>query len=180
MHTPKACTPESNQLLDFDYGRLERQLGTFLGPQPSQEDLHHLTFSFTNVMAWLARGEPLSLEYLIWSTLIALSFGIHNTAENDGHPMAQRTPPSPANDEFMGVIEHVVESFHNLLVKELESPSGSDSSRGSHHPSRKCFMTGTPRDMSKASPSRRLPRRTTSATRLKGRQRPHLAWGWSS
>ena len=48
------------------------------------------------------------------------------------------------NDEFMGVIEHVMGSIHDLLVEELESPSSSDSSRGSHHPSRECFMTGTP------------------------------------
>jgi len=41
------------------------------------------------------------------------------------------------------VIEHVVESFHDLLVEEPESLSGSDSSRESHHPSRECFMTGT-------------------------------------
>ena len=42
------------------------------------------------------------------------------------------------------MIEHVMESFHDLLAEELESPSGSDSSRGSHHPSRECFMMGTP------------------------------------
>ena len=52
--------------------------------------------------------------------------------------------PSPANDEFMGVTEHVAESFHDLLVEEPESLSSSNSSRGSHHPSRECFMTGTP------------------------------------
>ena len=52
--------------------------------------------------------------------------------------------PSPANDEFVGVIKHVMKSFHDLLVEEPESPSGSNSSRGSHHPSRECFMTGTP------------------------------------
>ena len=48
------------------------------------------------------------------------------------------------NDEFVGVIEHIAKSFHNLLAEEPESPSGSDSSRGSHHPSRKCFMMGSP------------------------------------
>ena len=37
-----------------------------------------------------------------------------------------------------------MESFHDLLIEEPESPLGSDSSRGSHHPSRECFMTGTP------------------------------------
>ena len=52
--------------------------------------------------------------------------------------------PSPVNNEFVGVIKHIMESFHDLLVEEPESPSGSDSSRGSHHPSRECFMIGTP------------------------------------
>ena len=40
--------------------------------------------------------------------------------------------------------EYVVESFYDLLVGESKSPSGSDSSRGSHHPSRECFMACTP------------------------------------
>ena len=52
---------------------------------------------------------------------------------------------SPTNDKFVGVIEHIVESFHDLLAEELESPSGSNSSRGSHHPSHECFMIGTPK-----------------------------------
>ena len=37
------------------------------------------------------------------------------------------------DDEFVGMTEYVVESFHNLLVGESESPSDSDTSRGSHH-----------------------------------------------
>ena len=40
--------------------------------------------------------------------------------------------------------EYVMKSFHDLLVGELESSSSSDSSRGSHHPSREYFMAGTP------------------------------------
>ena len=32
LHAPKVRAPTSNQLLDFDYRRLERQLGAFLGP----------------------------------------------------------------------------------------------------------------------------------------------------
>ena len=49
------------------------------------------------------------------------------------------------NDELVGMTEYVMESFHDLLVGGTESPSGSDSSRGSHHPSRECFMAGTPK-----------------------------------
>ena len=107
-------------------------------------DLCHLAFSFTNVMAQLAEGEPLSLEYLIRSAPTALPFGLCNVTETDGHLVARRTPLSPTNDEFVGMTEYVTESFHDLLVGESESPSDFDSSRGSHHPSRECFMAGTP------------------------------------
>ena len=73
-----------------------------------------------------------------------LPFGLRNSTATVSHLVAQRMIPSPVNNEFMGVIEHVAESFHNLLAEEPGLPSGSDSSRGSHHPSRECFMTGTP------------------------------------
>ena len=95
-------------------------------------------------MTLLAGGEPLSLEYLIRSAPTALSFGLYNVVETDDHPMAQRTPPSLANDEFVGMTEYVAESFHDLLAEETESHSTSDSSRGSHHPSHEYFMVGTP------------------------------------
>ena len=71
-------------------------------------------------------------------------FGLRNNAETVGHLVAQRMPPSPVNDEFMGMTEYVMESFHDLLIGELESPSNSDSNRGSHQPSHECFMVGTP------------------------------------
>ena len=58
--------------------------------------------------------------------------------------MAQHTPPSPVNNEFMGMTKYVIESFHDLLVGESESPSSSDSGRGSHHSSCECFMVGIP------------------------------------
>ena len=68
LHALEAHAPKSNWLLDFNYGRLEHQLGAFLGPWPSREDLRHLTFSFTNVMVQFAEGKLLSLEYLIQIT----------------------------------------------------------------------------------------------------------------
>ena len=37
-----------------------------------------------------------------------------------------------------------MESLHKLLMEEPGSPSSSDSSRGSHHPFRECFMAETP------------------------------------
>ena len=42
--------------------------------------------------------------------------------------------------------KYVTESFHDLLARETESPFTFDSSRGSHHPSRECFMAGTPEE----------------------------------
>ena len=113
-------------------------------PRPSRKDLRHLSFSLANVMAQLAGGEPLSSEYLIRSASTVLPFSIRNTVETVGHLVAQRVPPFPMNNEFMGMTKHVMESSHDLLIGELESPSGSDSSRGSHHPSHECFMAGTP------------------------------------
>ena len=67
-----------------------------------------------------------------------LPFGLRNAAATVSHLVAQRMVPPPTNDEFVGVIEHIVKSFLDLLAEELESPSGSDSSKGSHHPSREC------------------------------------------
>ena len=87
-----------------------------MGPRPFQEDLRHLTFSFTNVMKQLGKGEPLSPEYLIQSAPTALPFGLRNATKTDGHLVVQRTPSSPMNDEFVGMTEYVVESFHDLLV----------------------------------------------------------------
>ena len=81
-------------------------------------------------MTQLAGGEPLSPECLIRSAPTALPFGLCNAAETIGHLVAQHTPSSPMNDEFMGMTEYVMESFHDLLMGELESPSNSDSSRG--------------------------------------------------
>jgi hypothetical protein len=45
-----ACALEHDQLLDFDFGRLEHQLAVYLGPHPSWKDLRALTLSFINIM----------------------------------------------------------------------------------------------------------------------------------
>jgi hypothetical protein len=50
------------------------------------------------------------------------------------------------DNEFGGMMDYVTESFHNLLARDSEVISDSDSSRGSHHPSRECFMAGTPEE----------------------------------
>ena len=61
---------------------------------------------------------------------MALPFSLRNTTEIVGHLVAQRMPPSPTNDKFVGMTEYIMESFHDLLMGESESPSDSDSSRG--------------------------------------------------
>ena len=73
-----------------------------------------------------------------------LPFGLRNTAETVGHLVAQRAPPFPMNNEFVGLTKYIMESFHDVLADETELPSTSNSSRGSHHPSHECFMAGTP------------------------------------
>ena len=54
--------------------------------------------------------------------------------------------PSPTDNEFLGMMNYVTESFHDLLAGALEIISDSNSSRGSHHPLRECFMAGTPEE----------------------------------
>ena len=97
-----------------------------------------------------------------------LPFGLRNAAETVAHPMAQRTPPPPANDEFVEMTEYIADSFHDLLAGELESPSNSNSSRGSHHPSRECFMAGTPEGYVESIHEGGLPQQTTSMMRSRG------------
>ena len=102
-----------------------------------------LTFSFTNIMTQLAGGEPLSLEYHTRDTSIAVSFDLRNAARTVGHLAVQRMYPPPTDDQLVGMADYVTKSFHDLLMGDSESISNSDSSRGSHHPSRECFMAGT-------------------------------------
>ena len=109
-----------------------------------------------------------------------LLFGLRNTAETIGHLVAQRTPRSPANDEFMGMTEYVAESFHDLLVGESESPYGSDSNRGSHHPSHECFMVGTPEGHVESIHDEDATLMNDLDDEVEGDVGPQLACGWSS
>ena len=95
-------------------------------------------------MMQLTRGEPLSLEYLTRDAPTAFPFDLRNAARTIGHLAVQRMCLPPTDDEFVGMADYVTESFHDLLVGDSESISDSDSSRGSHHPLRECFMAGTP------------------------------------
>jgi hypothetical protein len=48
--------------------------------------------------------------------------------------------PTPADSEFIEMVDYLVESTHDLLAPYSESISDSGSSSRSHHPSHECFM----------------------------------------
>ena len=79
------------------------------------EDRRRLTLSDANDKAWFSRGGSLSLEHHIWSAPTALLFGLRNAAVIVSHFVPQRMVLPPVNNEFVGVIEHITESLHNLL-----------------------------------------------------------------
>ena len=89
-------------------------------------------------------------------------------------------PLSPTNDEFMGMTEYVMESFHDLLTRESESPSSSDSSRGSHHPSHECFMMGTPEGHVESIYEKEATPMNDLDDEVEGETGPHPTDGWSS
>jgi hypothetical protein len=64
--------------LNFDYASLGHQLHVFLGPRPTQEDLHHVLFSHANVTTQLSGGEPLSPEIPASGILMRFPFGLRN------------------------------------------------------------------------------------------------------
>jgi hypothetical protein len=95
-------------------------------------------------MTQLAGGEPLSSGSLTWNAPIAFLFGLRNAARTIDHLVAHRMHPSSAGDRFVGMMEYVAESFHDLLAGDSEAISDSNSSGGSHQPLRECFMADTP------------------------------------
>ena len=111
---------------------------------------------------------------------MVLLFSLRNTAVTVSHLVAQCMIPSPVNNKFVGMIESITESVHDLLAEGPGSDSGSNSSRGSHHPSRECFMMGTPKGHVESVPVEEATPAGNLSDEPKGRQQPHLAWGWSS
>ena len=109
--------------------RLEGPRGDSLGPRLSREPPHHIT---------------LFPEGPVRSAPTALPFGLCNATATAGHLLALRMVQPPMDSEFVGVIEHDPETLYELLAEEPELSSSSDSSKGSHHPSRECFMAQTP------------------------------------
>jgi hypothetical protein len=87
---------------------------------------------------------------------------------------------SSANDEFVGMMDYITESFHDLLMGDSEAISNSDSSRGSHHPSRECFMADTLEGHVKSVHDGGLLPLLTSITRSREMQESCLTYGWTS
>jgi hypothetical protein len=139
----EAHTLERDQLLDFKFRRMEHQLAVYLGPHPSWEDLRALTFSFVNIVTQLASGEPLSSDVLTQGTSMAFPYGLRNVAQVIECHVARLSSPTLTSNEFVGMAEFFVETIHDRPASDLESISGSASSKGSHHPSRECFMAET-------------------------------------
>lgn len=54
--------------------------------------------------------------------------------------MHRRLATTPVDDEFIGVVDQISESFFDLLDQGSETGSESGSSDESHHPSRECHM----------------------------------------
>jgi hypothetical protein len=88
--------------------------------------------------------------------------------------------PSSANDEFMGMMDYIMESFHDLLARDSEAISNSDSSGGSHHPSRERFMVGIPEGHVESVHDGGLLPRLTAMTRSREVQESHVTCWWSS
>ena len=106
--------------------RLEGPPGNSLVVPSSREASHNAT---------------LCPEGSVQSAPTAFPFGLRNAAATAGRLLALRMVQSPTDIEFVGAIERDMETLYELLNKEPGSFSSSDSSRGSHHLSRECFMT---------------------------------------
>ena len=92
--------------------RLEGPWGNSLGPQSSREPPRSITLFPEGPV----RGAP-----------TAFPFGLRSDATTAGHLLTLRMVQPPTNSEFVGVIEHDLETLYGLLAEEPESSSSSDS-----------------------------------------------------
>jgi hypothetical protein len=106
--------------------------------------LRHVLFSLANVTAQLSRGEPLPPEIMTGSIPTVFLFGLHNVAQDVERLIALCFDSLPPDTEFMGMMDYISESFHDLLAGESEAIFDSNYSGGRHHPSRECFMADPP------------------------------------
>jgi hypothetical protein len=144
LRTLEDRASEGSWLHNFDHERLGCQLHSFLGPRPTQEDLHQVHFLLANVRMQLSGGEPLSPKIVTGSAPMTFLFGLCNAAQDAQCLVAMHFGSFPEDNGFMGMMDYILESFHDLLAGESEAIFDSNYSGGRHHPSRECFMADPP------------------------------------
>jgi len=137
-------TPEQPQSTETDAEQLVSSSFAYAGPNPSWQDLQTFTLCFANVALQLFGGEPLSPErHDEGSTSRLRPLSLHNALQTLDSLAVGVRMPTLDDIEFVGMADHVENSINNIFSdSEIYSESGS--SEGSHHPSRECFMAGTP------------------------------------
>jgi len=134
----------SHQRSGFDIACLERQLQTFLGPRSIRDDFRCTVYTLANVAAPLAGGYPIPPNVMADHAVATFLPGPGNAARRTRHHMAHHVITHPGGTEIVGMAEFTSASDVDLLETDSSLGSNSDSSCGNHHPSRECFMAGTP------------------------------------
>jgi hypothetical protein len=126
--------------------------------------------------------------YLTQNASMALLFSLRNTTMVVDRHIAQRMCSPPADNEFIGMADYLMESIIDLLTLDSESIFDSGLSRGRYHPSRKCFTVDVAddalREETLMEPSRVLVTGTRLLTLVPRRQARRtqgscLICGWS-
>ena len=128
----------------FDNTCLECQLQTFLGPQPTKDDLHCVAYFLGNVATQLSGGSPLPPDVLFDRATTTFPFGMGNVAQHLQHHTAPHVIDHFGGGGLVGVTEFANDSDDDLLADDSLLGSDTGSCTGSHHPLLECFATGTP------------------------------------
>jgi len=128
----------------FDNAHLECQLQAFLGPQPTEDDLHCVTYSLANMATQLSGGSPLPPDVLFDHATTTFPFGMGNVAQHLQHHVAPHVINHFGGGGLVGVMEFTNDFDDDLLADDSLLGSDARSCTGSHHPSLECFATGTP------------------------------------
>ena len=129
----------------FEGARLERQLQTSLGPHSTRDDLCCTVYALAAMAAQLAGGDPIPPNVMADHAVTALRLGPGDAAQHTRHHVAQCVITHTGGAELVGMAEFASASEDDLLETDSSLGSNTDSSRGSHHPSRECFMAGSPK-----------------------------------
>jgi len=128
----------------FNNACLECQLQSFLGPQPTEGDLHCVAYSHANMATQLSGGSPIPPEVLFDRTTMMFPFGMGNVVRHVQHYVALYVPNHYGGGGLVRMTEFSNDSDDDLLADDSLLGSDTGSCTGSHHPSLECFATGTP------------------------------------